>query len=184
MKKLILLAAAFLIMSSFTTSNLSDGIPAGTILPFGGTLSEIPRGYLLCDGKLYVKKDKRYAHLYKAIGVAWGGNGNDKFAVPDLRGQFLRGVSGSSGADPDSASRQNSRPDLTVQGNSGNLIGSKQKDQLASHSHDIGARDEIGTNCFSTLSGCGPARAQVSTSKTGGSETRPVNAYVYFIIKL
>jgi microcystin-dependent protein len=66
----------------------SQFVPIGTILPFAG--EKIPEGYLLCDGKEY----DRVLHkpLFDVIGTLWGQNLPTHFKVPDLRGQFLRGV--------------------------------------------------------------------------------------------
>ena len=47
-----------------------------------------------------------YANLFAAIGTAWGiGDGPTTFNLPDMRGNFLRGVDPGIGQDPDAASR-------------------------------------------------------------------------------
>jgi microcystin-dependent protein len=64
-------------------------MPAGIILPFGGTSA--PNGFLLCDG-LAVSRST-YANLFAAISTRFGqGDGSTTFNLPDMRGQFLRGV--------------------------------------------------------------------------------------------
>ncbi|QEE08716.1 phage protein [Bartonella kosoyi] len=63
--------------------------PAGTIGIFG--MQVLPEGWLLCDGKAYLRSD--YPALYEAIWIRWGGSDSvTHFNVPDLRGVFLRGV--------------------------------------------------------------------------------------------
>ncbi|WP_039758407.1 phage tail protein [Bartonella queenslandensis] len=63
--------------------------PTGTIGIFG--MQVLPDGWLLCDGKAYLRSE--YSALYKAIGIRWGSiDDYSKFHVPDLRGVFLRGV--------------------------------------------------------------------------------------------
>ncbi|WP_208441949.1 tail fiber protein [Bartonella raoultii] len=63
--------------------------PTGTIGIFG--MQVLPSGWLLCDGKAYLRSD--YPALYEAIRTRWGGSDSwTKFNVPDLRGVFLRGV--------------------------------------------------------------------------------------------
>jgi hypothetical protein len=182
---------------STETENHWD-MPTGTIVAFGGPKQKIPQGWIACDGMFYNRQDKRYAHLFKIIGVSWGAKSITDFAAPDLRGQFLRGVSEDSNIDPDANVRLNSRASLAdkdyaeaekrklelEKGNSGNQVGSKQKDEFEKHHHEIGGRDWVGKGCNSTLSGCGEANIQKPTSEVGGNETRPVNAYVYYIIKL
>src|ERR1700677_1760155 len=114
-------------------------IPIGTIISFAGPLANIPKDWLLCDGALLnLEKNPEYKPLFDAIGTTWGGYG-DKFALPDLRGQFLRGVSGDSMVDPEKDIRNPSRPDLHNSGNKGNAVGSKQPDEVGSHSHNVTA---------------------------------------------
>lgn len=195
---------ALLCLTAFT----SFGQPAGTIIAFGGPKTKVPTGWVLCDGKLYDRTNAKYTNLFNRIGVSWGGDGGNKFAVPDLRGVFLRGVSDVSNIDPEALSRDRSRPDLNSSGNSGNAVGSKQKDEFKNHDHgfkDNGHRHAVakgystdgGTNGPDggelTNGGYGgatkmhisdPSLANITFQPQGGAETRPVNAYVYYIIKL
>ena len=63
------------------------GIP-GEMRMYGGYTA--PTGWLLCDGSSLYKND--YPDLYTAIGTTYGGNGNPNFNLPDLRGIFPRGA--------------------------------------------------------------------------------------------
>ena len=66
-------------------------IPAGTISAFGGKTA--PSGWLLCNGQLVNRAD--YPALFAAIGTTYGiGDGSTTFAIPDLRGRFVRGFDG------------------------------------------------------------------------------------------
>lgn len=79
--------------------------------------------------------------------------------------------------DPDASSRVASAPG----GSTGNNLGSLQFDQLKSHTHDVATRDpSTGNNGIGR--GTNPA-ATYQTGSTGGSETRPVNILVNYIIK-
>ncbi|WP_208442304.1 phage tail protein [Bartonella raoultii] len=65
--------------------------PTGFIGTFG--MRDIPKGWLICDGKAYSRND--YSDLFEAIGTVWGaGDGAATFNVPDFRGMFLRGFDG------------------------------------------------------------------------------------------
>jgi len=69
-----------------------DGIPAGTILPFGGV--SVPSGYLACDGSAVSRTT--YATLFAAIGTAHGaGDGVTTFNVPGTARRTLVGSGGS-----------------------------------------------------------------------------------------
>jgi microcystin-dependent protein len=164
-------------------------MPVGTILPYGGTTA--PTGWLLCNGTAY-SRTGTYADLFTAIGTAFGAPDSNNFNVPDLRGQFLRGVNNASGVDPDAASRTA----LKTGGNTGDNVGSKQGDTFASHTHNAvapnpcpaGDGDHSPPPCtqsatgFSIIKGPGYA-SPFSVSQNGGNETRPKNVYVNFIIK-
>ena len=79
-------------------------IPAGAIMPYAG--STAPPGWVLCDGTEYDGTLPEFAALYDAIGTSFGaGSGANLFKVPDLRGQFLRGLDPSGTVDPNGAAR-------------------------------------------------------------------------------
>jgi microcystin-dependent protein len=157
------------------------GVPVGTIVAYAGR--NVPSGWLLCDGSELNRND--YSRLFFEIDSIWGaGNRVSTYNLPDLRGQFLRGVTGSSQTDPDSLGRV-----AKFQGgNFGNKIGSYQSDTLKSHNHQMPQgyfTNGSGGNNWSSYSG-NTAMDRFNPSPTlsfGGTETRPKNAYVYYIIK-
>jgi len=153
----------------------SDGIPIGTIMAFGGI--SVPTGWLLCDGTQVSRTT--YSGLFSVIGTSFGsGNGSSTFHLPDLRGRFLRGVDGSAGNDPD----KSTRTAMNSGGNTGNNVGSIQSDELKSHSHGLNVNRDGNTGAGGGLSS-GALYIVNSTNASGGSETRPKNANVFFIIK-
>ncbi|WP_088309890.1 phage tail protein [Novosphingobium sp. B 225] len=50
----------------------------------------VPRGWLACDGSLI--KISGHTALYAVIGKAWGGDGIDNFALPDLNCRAVMGA--------------------------------------------------------------------------------------------
>ena len=108
----------------------TNGVPAGFIMPFAGSKANIPNGWLYCDGSSYDTAGE-YAELFATIGFAWGNNGG-QFNLPDLRGQFLRGVNDGVGADVDAASRTAGNPG----GNTGDNVGSQQAEGYK-HNHAV-----------------------------------------------
>lgn len=160
-----------------------DPTPAGVISAFGGI--NAPAGYLMCRGQAVARPVGGvgvYAKLYAAIGTAYGnGDGSTTFNVPDFRGMFLRGVDSTAINDPNASSR------IAVNGgNSGAMLGSKQVDDFKSHTHILpgGLRTNY-PNGAGTIFGLdlGLTTHDESTFPTGGSETRPKNIYVNYIIK-
>ena len=66
---------------------IGDGLgKPGSIIMWAGNTSNIPKGYLLCNGATL--NTSTYSKLYKAIGNQWGGSGGN-FKIPDLRDRFI-----------------------------------------------------------------------------------------------
>ena len=122
-----------------------------------------------------------YSRLFSIVGSAWGyGDGSSTFNIPDLRGMFLRGVDSGAGNDPNAGERI----ELNPGGNSGDVVGSYQSDEIESHSHGIQARNGgSGLNNISSHASEFASSYQASTNNYGGNETRPKNVFVTFIIK-
>ena len=68
--------------------------PVGTVISIMS--NEAPQHYLKCDGSIYniVDYEELANHFATQFGSSnfFGGNGTTTFAVPDLRGEFLRGT--------------------------------------------------------------------------------------------
>ncbi len=182
----------------YSEATYGGGTFVGMIAPFAGPADKIPAGWLLCDGRAVSRT--QYQSLFDAIGVSWGkGNGSSTFNVPDLRGMFLRGVSGDSSRDEDAESRMA----VSEGGNTGNKVGSYQEDAIRNITGQIGFMDiyrltNPNTNgAFYAIEGTnnGP---HVETDKDNGlikfdasrapgvsvgSDNRPKNVYVTYIIK-
>jgi microcystin-dependent protein len=171
-------------------------LPIGSIIAFAGPATAIPEaeGWLLCDGReLPIQGNDR---LFAALQYAWGrGAGPSAFRIPDLRGRFLRGVDLTSDVDrrdPDRDKRTPSYPG----GNAGNQVGSVQPDEFVQHSHSlVGAARAVGAGDATVgqwLRFHGSKIAEENTPDmvnetavllAGGSETRPKNVSVNWIIR-
>jgi len=82
--------------------------------------AEPPKGWLKCNGDIVSRT--QYAALFAAIGTRFGaGNGSTTFALPDLRGEFVRGWD-------DGRKVDNAR-----------VLGSAQAGQNLSHTHGASA---------------------------------------------
>lgn len=86
----------------------------------------IPTGWLKCNGALVSRTT--YANLFAKIGTVYGvGDGATTFALPDFRGEFLRGFDDGRGID------------------TGRVFGSLQSDQLQGHQHAFSLFTNAGT---------------------------------------
>lgn len=167
-----------------------ENAPIGSIVAWSGAKSKIPKGWRECNGDEIDKN--QFKVLFDRIGTFWGGTATDKVKLPDLRGYFLRGVSGNTDNDPEKINRQ-------PQGSgTSNDVGSTQPDMFGFHSHTISTGGLVFTNTPDASSewksGFAPGEAfrdgglsgvsRGNINNNGGKETRPKNAYVYWIIRV
>lgn len=68
------------------------GVPVGAGLDWDGDIADIPKDYLLCDGRALLIEE--YPELYKKLGIRWGGNGSTNFYLPNKGGRFSVGYTG------------------------------------------------------------------------------------------
>lgn len=89
--------------------------PVGEIINYMGTI--VPEHYLECDGKTYKISDYPILaeHIKTNFGSynKFGGDGTTTFAVPDLRGEFLRGSGTNSHANQGSGANVGVHQDAT-----------------------------------------------------------------------
>ena len=141
------------------------GNPTGAVIAFAG--GSVPDGYLLCDGSEVLRTI--YEDLFDVIGCDFGdGNGATTFNLPDLRGEFVRGLDNGRGVD------------------SNRTLGSSQTQSIQSHKHalDVGPASSV-----SNRPGGGNRASNADTGETRAfpsdpnSETRPRNVALNYIIK-
>jgi microcystin-dependent protein len=139
-------------------------VPAGAVQAFA--MNSAPSGWLAADGTNVSRST--YAALFSAIGTTYGaGDGSTTFALPDLRGYFVRGSGTNS--------------DATASG----TFGAKQADELKSHSHTVDDNSVASNGNFGP-GGAAPypsGGVTRTTSDTGGTETRPKNIAMLYCIK-
>lgn len=151
-------------------------------------------GWVECDGRSLKNAD--FPELYRAIGDNWGSEDiGHVFNIPDLRGVFMRGWHhdhaqapsrhGRPG-DPDRGRREPIAMDINSppgsKGAAGDRIGSYQLDEVRSHRHSY-LDSSIGGE--GSPIGWGSAQRHMvrrDTDNTGGSESRPANVYVAYLI--
>lgn len=147
-------------LSTATGGGAIDPAPIGSIVSYAGATA--PSGYLICNGALVSRTT--YADLFAAIGTTYGaGDGSTTFKLPDLRGEFIRGLDNGRGVD------------------SGRALGSWQVDLFKSHTHTITNVIMLGGGYMPYSNIAGPQTG--TTNATGGVETRPRNVAMNYIIK-
>lgn len=160
---------------AIATALLPYLLPAGAVSPFGGTSA--PTGWLFCDGSAVSRTT--YADLFTAIGTACGtGDGSTTFNLPDYRGRFMRGVDHGAARDPNAATRTA----MATGGNTGDNVGSVQADDIKAHTHTVNISTAAG-GTVPAAPGGGVVATNYPSGSFGNSETRPLNAYVNYIIK-
>ena len=72
-------------------SGVGETLKIGTILPYSGSSSNLPVGYMLCDGTAISRTT--YSELFNIIGTSFGtGDGSTTFNLPNLKGKVLTGL--------------------------------------------------------------------------------------------
>lgn len=179
-----------------------DNLPIGTIMAFAGQVASFENtNWKICNGDFVYRS--QYPILFTVLGDRWGTHiavaGDIKFTLPDLRGVFLRGVNGNRQdqyKDPDAETRT-----ALIKGKE-NDTGSFQTDSIKKHNHEIVAQNFAGVQVrpmavsgnFSQADGDLDGSGRITgydknavpliIDHYGLSETRPVNAYVHYIIKV
>jgi microcystin-dependent protein len=163
------ITTAKILDANVTTAKLAT-VTAQSLLPAGAVMSfamnSAPAGWLAADGSAVSRST--YAALFTAISTTYGaGDGSTTFALPDLRGYFVRG----SGTNSDG----------TVSG----TFGAKQADELKSHLHTYqpGAAAGAQSGGNFTAQRTDILTTAINTSSTGGTETRPANIAMLYCIK-
>jgi len=155
-------AAARFLSASGT---FAAAVPVGSVTMYAANTA--PTGWLECSGAAVSRTT--YAGLFAAIGTVFGtGDGSTTFNLPDMRGEFARGWDNGRGVDPARA------------------FGSAQADELEAHVHSVqppAASGEAGSGLTTTGSGGVETITAYDTASTGGTETRPRNIALMFIIK-
>lgn len=176
--------------------------PIATIHAFAGTSA--PEGWAMCDGSAVSRTE--YAALFAVIGTTYGvGDGSTTFNLPDMRGEFLRGLdnmgtaAGARGLDSDGTARTVGQTQANATAANGLSTTSG-----GSHTHRLSIRGVTasGSNAAGTASlmnntptGTAVTLNSNNTANTTGSthshsmqssdtETRPRNMAVNYIIKL
>ncbi|MBC5837874.1 tail fiber protein [Flavobacterium muglaense] len=174
----------------------SNGVPTGSIMPYIGTTA--PAGWIFCDGSSLPADALGGAALRALVGDY----------APDLRGMFIRGA-GQNGNTTNAAEIQpntlkavQSSDNKSHKHGSGDLINNNG----GRHNHGSADRTNLlvvkdGTTTSSGLDNSSNEINQInapqipfdgehthlisgSTASTGGSESRPINYGVNYIIKL
>lgn len=140
-----------------------ETVAPGIVAPFPA--SSPPAGWLKANGAAISRTI--YSALFAAIGVAFGaGDGSTTFNVPDLRGEFVRGLDDSRGVD------------------SGRVLGSTQGDAFKAHNHASFNRSINPSSAFVEVQGkAGWYPLSTTTQAVGDSETRPRNIALLECIK-
>lgn len=152
--------------ASQAVTALGTTVPSGTVMYFAA--STAPTGWLKANGATVSRST--YSALFASIGTTFGaGDGSTTFVLPDLRGEFIRGWDDGRGVD------------------SGRAFGSFQSNDIQSHNHVL--NNTAGPS--NTGNGSIPSSGawafykynNLTTTSSGGAETRPRNVALLACIK-
>lgn len=142
----------------------SSGVPVGAVMHY--PVNSIPAGWLKANGAAVSRST--YAGLFAVIGTTYGvGDGSTTFNLPDLRGEFVRGLDDGRGVD------------------AGRAVGSAQAGQMPAHTHGH-AGDGIVVQAGGQgvlYWGAGALQGGSTGGTSNGSENRPRNVAMLACIK-
>jgi len=176
---------------------LPQAVPTGSVHMMATTTA--PSGYLKCNGAAISRTT--YSGLFTIIGTTHGaGNGSSTFNVPDLRGEFVRGWDDSRGVDSGrnfgtSQADENKQHNHSASGttSTASLTGSFRPGAnfqinptgvfsdggatgtLQGHDDNNGRQVNMDASHNHTFS--------ATTSSNGGTEARPRNVAMMYVIK-
>ena len=174
---------------------LPQAVPTGSVHLMATTTA--PSGYLKCNGAAVSRTTE--AALFAIIGTTWGeGDGSSTFNLPDLRGEFVRGWADNGSVDS-GRSFASSQSDQNKQHNHTATASSTSNVTDPGHFHNVaysnsdsgdGVIEESGVG----FSGFEPTETattgitvststSVSVANDGGSEARPRNIAMMYVIK-
>ena len=184
-----------------------QGVPTGSVHVMATT--NVPSGYLECAGQSLSRTT--YANLFAAISTTWGSVDSQHFNLPDMRGQFVRGwVNTKTGTNDDGRSFANAQTSrnkththsVSVSGTTSNksLTGTATKISetfVTGSTSGILGRGSNQTGSFTPSgtdnSGTGTLTVDAShdhtfsasgnTGSNGGSDSRPDNIAMMYVIK-
>ena len=184
---------------SFSTVN---GVPSGAV--FCLAVGTVPSGYLECDGSAVSRTT--YAALFAVISTTYGSTSGSNFRVPDLRGEFVRGWDHGRGVDSGRSINSTTQSDQNESHThaKGTLSGStnSQGNHFHEYVHPQSGSpfgysstnyqyhlraDDNGPQPYGKTSTTGNHTHTVTISGTtgsrGGTEARPRNIAMMYIIK-
>ena len=151
-----------------------NAVPVGAVNTFA--MNSAPSGWLSCSGTAVSRTT--YSRLWGTIGTTYGaGNGSTTFNLPDLRGEFVRGLDNSRGVDSGRSlgSSQTALAGTVPRdgwGTTGSAIGNATSGRLI-----VGSGQTEGSETLESLRASGGDR-----SVTAG-DTRPRNIALLYCIK-
>jgi microcystin-dependent protein len=169
---------------------ISPGLlPVGAILAYAGQNpgSLLAHGWAECNGQ--VVTGPQFQELFDRIGYTFGRPLEDGFNTPDLRGLFIRGANaGGQGRDPDAALRTRLRPGGAVGDGPGTYQNYATAAPRSGFNFTLGRswdRSKVEGIFWNThdVFWWNDAGSNFQGGFGGDLETRPLNRYVYFIIK-
>jgi len=187
--------------------SIVQGVPSGAV--FCIAVASVPSGYLECNGQSVSRTT--FAALFAIIGTQYGSASGSTFNVPDLRGEFIRGFdngrgvdSGRSIATSQTADNQSHNHSVSVSATTSDPTPSLTGDvrrisegyRVQGTASGVFTKELDGNNIVTGQSSTSPVAgfsmdaththtfSASGTSGNRGSETRPRNIAMMYIIKI
>ena len=168
-----------------------ESLPIGSIVAYAGQLNNaalMSIGWSICNGTQFPIKD--YKKLFDVLGTTNGGDGDTYFNLPNYQGLFLRSLDPTGNIDKGAFNRTAPASGAASGENVGSLEGfatacPQSSPFQAQIPHIPKEKHRAYTGTEVELVKKTPHSQQAfSSTGSGDAETRPINAYVNFIIQI
>lgn len=174
-------------MGQFVSTQTASDSPLGTIIAYMGITP--PDGFLACDGSTYNIADYTAlaTHIMNEFGSYnyFGGDGTTTFAVPDLRGEFLRGTGTNAHSGQGNGANVGTHQDATehpeVYAWSDNQIGVSVRNHTTNVTNNGPQKEE--TRPVARAGGVYVSATPFTGTGTASYTSRPTNTSVLYCIK-
>lgn len=150
-------------------------VPTGVVQAYAG--SSAPSGWLICDGSAVSRTT--YANLFALIQSTYGsGDGTTTFNLPNLQASFIRGAGTQTVGGISYTATLGATQGDTMQGHFHAL----SQPQLVSYSGGGGSAGASGLGTNPSVTVQAPSNDSVNGAPRTGTETRPLNVALTYII--
>lgn len=154
----------------YTRQQVEMLLPVGQFSYFAAFAA--PPGWIVADGRAL--SQAQYPRLFALFGTYWGGTGTT-FNIPDLRGEFVRGLDLGRGVDPSRSFGSIQQSQNLFHSHSLNDPGHNHGQAASAGNSGVGAAFDASSEAIYGYNYTTPSGTGITMNNSGGNESRPRN---------